>query len=54
MSTNFNQAAGVHTRDKKFIFGCGDGAIELADTVTLPHQFKSKWYLIISDCSIRK
>lgn len=54
MSTSFNQAAGVHTRDKKFIFGCGDGAIELADTVTLPHQFKSKWYLIISDCSIRK
>ena len=42
MSTSFNQAAGVHTRDKKFIFGCGDGAIELADTVTLPHQFKSK------------
>lgn len=41
MSTSFNQAAGVHTRDKKFIFGCGDGAIELADTVTLPHQFKS-------------
>lgn len=39
MSTSFNQAAGVHTRDKKFIFGCGDGAIELADTVTLPHQF---------------
>ena len=54
MSTSFNQAAGVHTRDKKFIFGCGDGAIELADTVTLPHQFKSKMYLIISDCSIRK
>ena len=24
MSTSFNQAAGVHTRDKKFIFGCGD------------------------------
>lgn len=42
MSTSFNQAAGVHTRDKKIIFGCGDGAIELADTVTLPHQFKSK------------
>lgn len=54
MSTCFNQAAGVHTRDKKFIFGCGDGAIELADTVTLPHQFKSKWYLTISDCSTRK
>lgn len=54
MSTSFNQAAGVHTRDKKFIFGCGDGAIELADTVTLPHQFKSKWYLTISDCSTRK
>ena len=26
----------------KNYFGCGDGAIELADTVTLPHQFKSK------------
>lgn len=42
MSTSFNQAAGVHTRDNKFIFGSGDGAIELADTVMLPHQFKSK------------
>ncbi len=42
MSTSFNQAAGVHTRHKKIHFRSGDGAIELADTVTLPHQFKSK------------
>lgn len=42
MSTSFNQAAGVHTRSGKFIFGCGDGAIELCDTVTLPHLYKSK------------
>lgn len=42
ISTSFNQAAGVHTRDGKFIFGCGDGAIELADTVRLPHRFKSR------------
>lgn len=42
MSTSFNQAAGIHTRSRKFIFGCGDGAIELADTVILPHKYTSK------------
>lgn len=42
MPTSFNQGAGVHTRERTFIFGCGNGAIELADTVMLPHQFKSK------------
>lgn len=42
MSTGFNQAAGIHTRSGKFIFGCGDGAIELSDTIALPHKFNSK------------
>lgn len=42
MSTSFNQAAGIHTRSGKFIFGCGDGAIELSDTVKLPHRYSSK------------
>jgi len=42
MSSSFNQAAGIHTRYNTFIFGCGDGAIELNDTVALPHKYKSK------------
>lgn len=42
ISTSFNQAAGIHTRSRKFIFGCGDGAIELSDTVALPHRYHSK------------
>ena len=55
MSTSFNQAAGVHTRDKKFIFGCGDGG---HSNWQIPSRClinsNPKWYLIISDCSIRK
>lgn len=42
ISTSFNQAAGIHTRSKKFIFGCGNGAIELCDTVVLPRLCQSK------------
>lgn len=42
ISTSFNQAAGIHTRSRKFIFGCGNGAMELCDTVTLPHRCQSK------------
>lgn len=42
MSGNFNPAAGIHTSMGSFIFGSGDGAIELSDSVTLPHYYKSK------------
>ena len=41
MAVNFNQASN-YTPDKKFIFGTGNGAIEIADTVSLPNRFKSK------------
>ena len=54
MSTSFNQAAGVHTRDKKFSFGCGDGAIELQILSRCLINLNPKWYLTISDCSTRK
>lgn len=42
ISTNFNQAAGIHTRSGKFILGCGNGVIELCDTVVLPRRWQSK------------
>ncbi len=42
ISTSFNPAAGIHTRSNKFIFGCGDGIIELCDTVALPRRCQSK------------
>ena len=35
MTVNFNPSAGVHTQSGHFIFGTGNGAIEIADTVSL-------------------
>lgn len=42
ISTSFNPAAGIHTREHQFIFGCGDGAIELCDTVLPTHPSRSR------------
>lgn len=50
MAVNFNPSSGIHTRSGYFIFGTGNGAIEIADTVSLPNRFKSK--MIFSDFSI--
>lgn len=38
MAVNFNPSSGIHTRSGYFIFGTGNGAIEIADTVSLPNR----------------
>ncbi|WP_455673262.1 ligand-binding sensor domain-containing protein, partial [Phocaeicola sp.] len=50
MCGNFNPASGIHTRSGHFIFGSGDGAIELSDSINLPHLSKSK--MVFSDFCI--
>lgn len=50
MDVNFNPSSGIHTRSGHFIFGTGNGAVEIADTIGLPNRIKSK--MIFSDFTI--
>lgn len=47
MSANFNASAGVLLKDKGFIFGSIDGAIEFPKNIKFPHYHFSK--IILSD-----
>lgn len=47
MSANFNASAGVLLKDKGFIFGSIDGAIEFPKDIKFPHYQFSK--IILSD-----
>lgn len=42
LSTTFHPAAGITTRNGKFLFGCADGAILLADSLLTPEPFHSR------------
>lgn len=50
MCGNFNPSSGIHTRSGHFIFGSGEGIIELSDSIIPPHQYKSK--MVFSDFCI--
>ena len=42
LSTTFHPAAGIATRNGQFLFGCADGAIQLADSLLTPEPFRSR------------
>lgn len=50
LATKFNTAAGAHTRAGTIIFGSGNGAVILRDTVELPRVFNSK--MVFTDFGI--
>ncbi len=50
LATKFNTASGVHTKDGAIIFGSGNGAVVLEDTVELPRVFHSK--MVFTDFGI--
>ena len=49
-STKFNTSAGIRTRSGVFVFGSGNGAVIIRDSINLPRIFNSK--MIFTDLEI--
>lgn len=50
LSTKFNTASGIHTKGGDLVFGSGNGAIVIKDTMNLPRVFNSK--IVFTDFNI--